>query len=238
MKWHVFLNASIWSQRRSRSPDIHLSALPGWKFHIHSLINVDDFIADLQWKTLESSAWEGGIVPLLISGRFLIDRLPVNSHIHPYIIVAKPGEARRLLISLPSASGTIDVTHFEPAVSLLGQSRNLGLKIFFWSAALPARTHSPTHLTNHPASPWTYPWVFGKMGCLGNSKTEDQRNEEKAQREANKKIEKQLQKDKQIYRATHRLLLLGRFLWILYLAWRIHFVLYCCTSKIIHFHIL
>ncbi|KAK7915629.1 hypothetical protein WMY93_011390 [Mugilogobius chulae] len=53
-------------------------------------------------------------------------------------------------------------------------------------------------------------WVFGKMGCLGNSKTEDQRNEEKAQREANKKIEKQLQKDKQIYRATHRLLLLGR----------------------------
>uniref|UniRef100_A0A674EE69 Guanine nucleotide-binding protein G(s) subunit alpha n=1 Tax=Salmo trutta TaxID=8032 RepID=A0A674EE69_SALTR len=47
------------------------------------------------------------------------------------------------------------------------------------------------------------------MGCLGNSKTEDQRNEEKSQREANKKIEKQLQKDKQIYRATHRLLLLG-----------------------------
>lgn len=49
------------------------------------------------------------------------------------------------------------------------------------------------------------------MGCLGNNKTEDQRNEEKAQREANKKIEKQLQKDKQIYRATHRLLLLGEF---------------------------
>lgn len=49
------------------------------------------------------------------------------------------------------------------------------------------------------------------MGCLGNSKTEDQRNEEKAQREANKKIERQLQKDKQIYRATHRLLLLGRW---------------------------
>ena len=49
------------------------------------------------------------------------------------------------------------------------------------------------------------------MGCLGNSKTEDQRNEDKAQREANKKIEKQLQKDKQIYRATHRLLLLGKF---------------------------
>lgn len=53
------------------------------------------------------------------------------------------------------------------------------------------------------------------MGCLGNSKTEDQRNEEKAQREANKKIEKQLQKDKQIYRATHRLLLLGEF-WFLF----------------------
>uniref|UniRef100_A0A8C4RZL3 Guanine nucleotide-binding protein G(Olf) subunit alpha n=1 Tax=Erpetoichthys calabaricus TaxID=27687 RepID=A0A8C4RZL3_ERPCA len=47
------------------------------------------------------------------------------------------------------------------------------------------------------------------MGCLGNSKTEDQRIDEKAQREANKKIEKQLQKDRQAYKATHRLLLLG-----------------------------
>ncbi|CAB1436082.1 unnamed protein product [Pleuronectes platessa] len=35
------------------------------------------------------------------------------------------------------------------------------------------------------------------MGCLGNSKTEDQRIDEKAQREANKKIEKQLQKERQ-----------------------------------------
>ncbi|KAM9813606.1 guanine nucleotide-binding protein G(s) subunit alpha-like isoform 2-T2 [Neosynchiropus ocellatus] len=47
------------------------------------------------------------------------------------------------------------------------------------------------------------------MGCLGNSKTEDQRNEEKTQRKANKKIDKQLHKEKKIYRATHRLLLLG-----------------------------
>uniref|UniRef100_A0A668A132 GNAS complex locus n=1 Tax=Myripristis murdjan TaxID=586833 RepID=A0A668A132_9TELE len=42
------------------------------------------------------------------------------------------------------------------------------------------------------------------MGCLGNSKTEDQRIDEKAQREANKKIEKQLQKERQAYKATHR----------------------------------
>uniref|UniRef100_A0A8C2L0B9 Guanine nucleotide-binding protein G(Olf) subunit alpha n=1 Tax=Cyprinus carpio TaxID=7962 RepID=A0A8C2L0B9_CYPCA len=47
------------------------------------------------------------------------------------------------------------------------------------------------------------------MGCLGSSKTEDQRIDEKAQREANKKIEKQLQKERQAYKATHRLLLLG-----------------------------
>ncbi|XP_037601160.1 guanine nucleotide-binding protein G(s) subunit alpha-like [Cebus imitator] len=46
------------------------------------------------------------------------------------------------------------------------------------------------------------------MGCLGNSKTEDQRNEEKAQREASKKIAKPLE-DRQVYRATHLLLLLG-----------------------------
>ncbi|KAI5279854.1 Guanine Nucleotide-Binding Protein G(S) Subunit Alpha Isoforms Short [Manis pentadactyla] len=51
-------------------------------------------------------------------------------------------------------------------------------------------------------------FVFGATCCF-RAKTEDQRNEEKAQREANKKIEKQLQKDKQVYRATHRLLLLG-----------------------------
>lgn len=48
------------------------------------------------------------------------------------------------------------------------------------------------------------------MGCLGSSKTEDQRIDEKTQREANKKIEKQLQKERQAYKATHRLLLLGK----------------------------
>uniref|UniRef100_A0A673FMB6 Guanine nucleotide-binding protein G(olf) subunit alpha-like n=1 Tax=Sinocyclocheilus rhinocerous TaxID=307959 RepID=A0A673FMB6_9TELE len=47
------------------------------------------------------------------------------------------------------------------------------------------------------------------MGCLGSSKTEDQRIDEKTHREANKKIEKQLQKERQAYKATHRLLLLG-----------------------------
>lgn len=45
------------------------------KFHINAHINVDDFIADLQWETQESGVWEGGIVapaplssdPLLIN---------------------------------------------------------------------------------------------------------------------------------------------------------------------------
>ncbi|CAK9297554.1 unnamed protein product [Gordionus sp. m RMFG-2023] len=45
------------------------------------------------------------------------------------------------------------------------------------------------------------------MGCFGAFKEDDK--DEKEQKETNKKIEKQLQKDKQIYRATHRLLLLG-----------------------------
>lgn len=45
------------------------------------------------------------------------------------------------------------------------------------------------------------------MGCLGGKSSGDE--EEKIRRETNKKIEKQLQKDKQLYRATHRLLLLG-----------------------------
>ena len=45
------------------------------------------------------------------------------------------------------------------------------------------------------------------MGCFKPSKEDE---DEKARREANRKIEKQLQKDKQAYRATHRLLLLGQ----------------------------
>jgi len=44
------------------------------------------------------------------------------------------------------------------------------------------------------------------MGCFSHSKEDE---DEKVRREANRKIEKQLQKDKQAYRATHRLLLLG-----------------------------
>uniref|UniRef100_A0A8C3G1F2 Guanine nucleotide-binding protein G(s) subunit alpha n=1 Tax=Cyclopterus lumpus TaxID=8103 RepID=A0A8C3G1F2_CYCLU len=42
------------------------------------------------------------------------------------------------------------------------------------------------------------------MGCLGNSKTEDQRNEEKAQREANKKIEKHQKKLNCVFASLHR----------------------------------
>lgn len=59
------------------------------------------------------------------------------------------------------------------------------------------------------------------MGCLGNSKTEDQRIDEKAQREANKKIEKQLQKERQAYKATHRLLLLGKAVYIVLAVWNV-----------------
>jgi len=47
------------------------------------------------------------------------------------------------------------------------------------------------------------------MGCFGNTGQKSDAEEDKRRKEANKKIEKQLQKDKQVYRATHRLLLLG-----------------------------
>ncbi|XP_037136391.1 guanine nucleotide-binding protein G(olf) subunit alpha-like [Syngnathus acus] len=46
------------------------------------------------------------------------------------------------------------------------------------------------------------------MGCLGG-KTDEERLDEKVKRQANKKIERQLQKERQAYKATHRLLLLG-----------------------------
>eukprot|EP00096_Caligus_rogercresseyi_P016386 TRINITY_DN902_c0_g3_i2.p1 TRINITY_DN902_c0_g3~~TRINITY_DN902_c0_g3_i2.p1 ORF type:complete len:408 (+),score=170.90 TRINITY_DN902_c0_g3_i2:446-1669(+) len=47
------------------------------------------------------------------------------------------------------------------------------------------------------------------MGCCGLSPEKDDAEEEKKMRKTNKEIERQIQKDKQIYRATHRLLLLG-----------------------------
>lgn len=47
------------------------------------------------------------------------------------------------------------------------------------------------------------------MGCLGG-KTDEERLDEKSKRDANKKIERQLQRERQAYKATHRLLLLGQ----------------------------
>ena len=48
------------------------------------------------------------------------------------------------------------------------------------------------------------------MGCCGlNGATKEEAEEEKRQRKQNKEIDRQIQKDKQVYRATHRLLLLG-----------------------------
>lgn len=48
------------------------------------------------------------------------------------------------------------------------------------------------------------------MGCFGGSASKNDAEEDKRRKEANKRIEKQIQKDKQVYRATHRLLLLGK----------------------------
>ncbi|XP_055352213.1 uncharacterized protein LOC129598368 [Paramacrobiotus metropolitanus] len=47
------------------------------------------------------------------------------------------------------------------------------------------------------------------MGCFSNSRSKTDPEDERLQRETNKKIDQQLQRDKQLYRATHRLLLLG-----------------------------
>lgn len=48
------------------------------------------------------------------------------------------------------------------------------------------------------------------MGCCGiTGASKEEVEEEKRQRKQNKEIDRQIQKDKQVYRATHRLLLLG-----------------------------
>jgi len=47
------------------------------------------------------------------------------------------------------------------------------------------------------------------MGCLGNSSSKTERGRRKQQEDNSKKIDQQLKNDKKLYRATHRLLLLG-----------------------------
>lgn len=56
--------------------------------------------------------------------------------------------------------------------------------------------------------------LAGGMGCFRAGKTDE---DDEMRKEANRKIEKQLQKDKQAYRATHRLLLLGNSVYLCYL---------------------
>ncbi|XP_060616217.2 guanine nucleotide-binding protein G(s) subunit alpha-like [Anolis sagrei] len=48
-----------------------------------------------------------------------------------------------------------------------------------------------------------------KMGCFGNRKTEEERKEEKERRKTHKKVEKQLKMDKEVFKATHHLLVMG-----------------------------
>lgn len=166
---------------------------------------------------------KGGIVALLLSDWSVADKLPVNIHTpHPIPSSTHTHCAKAWWSSL-STTWRLLLLHLAKYMSpILSQVFLSWASLGIWDWLKKNKTlfsdhHpllSPTYPNhiNRPASkPRTCNWVFGKMGCLGNSKTEDQRNEEKAQREANKKIEKQLQKDKQIYRATHRLLLLGRF---------------------------
>lgn len=51
--------------------------------------------------------------------------------------------------------------------------------------------------------------------CVAKAEDED---EEREQKKVNRQIEEQLQKDKQVYRATHRLLLLGKRILICFIA--------------------
>lgn len=50
------------------------------------------------------------------------------------------------------------------------------------------------------------------MGCFGSASSKADQEESKRRKEANKRINQQIQRDKQVYRATHRLLLLGKTL--------------------------
>lgn len=53
----------------------------------------------------------------------------------------------------------------------------------------------------------SFPWCV--MGCFGSQSSKQSQDESKNQKRRSDAITRQLQKDKQVYRATHRLLLLG-----------------------------
>lgn len=57
------------------------------------------------------------------------------------------------------------------------------------------------------ATCWWTPWTT--MGCFGSAESKQSDDDDRLQKRRSEQITKQLQKDKQIYRATHRLLLLG-----------------------------
>lgn len=56
------------------------------------------------------------------------------------------------------------------------------------------------------------------MGCFGGGGSKADHEESKKNKETTKRIDAQIRKDKQLYRATHRLLLLGKYfiteLWV------------------------
>lgn len=71
---------------------------------------------------------------------------------------------------------------------------------------------SPDTSPESGATCWWTPWVaMGCFGSAGSKQTETSSSSEdtKSQKRRSDAITKQLQKDKQVYRATHRLLLLG-----------------------------
>ena len=53
---------------------------------------------------------------------------------------------------------------------------------------------------------------MGCVGCFGSAATKEKVRQKRQQEEQNKRINEQIQKDKKLYKATHRLLLLGEFL--------------------------
>lgn len=68
------------------------------------------------------------------------------------------------------------------------------------------------------------------MGCFGSAAAKTDHDDAKKGKETNKKINQQLQKDKQVYRATHRLLLLGESRWFL-IFYPLHFFSFGCSSS-------
>lgn len=174
---HVYLKSqrlNLKHPQGNRTTEVHSCTLQGWKFHIHSHINVDDFIADLQWKTPESSVWEGGhrcSAPFL-SDLLLIhcQQIATSTHTLSCQSLVEPTLCHRtgFFYSCFICIWQHKCHPFWARCSSAGPVKDFRIDWFFFRSTpslLPFPT--PTQPATHPASPLNLSLGFREDGLSG-----------------------------------------------------------------------